>query len=58
MPFIKPSNSTKIATQSPSKIFVGRDIELNFFVNNILKPEYPTHNIISISGQGGVCVYG
>jgi tetratricopeptide (TPR) repeat protein len=36
------------------KIFIGRKDELFFFVQNILKPEEPTHNIISISGQGGV----
>jgi Cdc6-like AAA superfamily ATPase len=36
------------------KNFIGRTGELLYFVQNILKPEEPTHNIISISGQGGV----
>lgn len=35
-------------------LFDARMGELLFFVQNILKPEEPTHNIISISGQGGV----
>ena len=44
MPFNRKSES----------LFIGRMGELLFFVQNILKPEEPTHNIISISGQGGV----
>jgi tetratricopeptide (TPR) repeat protein len=35
-------------------LFVGRANELQFFIENILKPEEPSHNILSISGQGGV----
>ena len=37
-----------------SQLFIGRTGELLFFVQNILKPDEPTHNIISIWGQGGV----
>ena len=33
---------------------VGRDDQLRFFRDRILKPEDPTHNIVSLSGQGGV----
>ena len=55
MPFVK-----KNGVQSPQpltnarNIFIGRTGELLFFVQNILKPAEPTHNIISISGQRGV----
>jgi hypothetical protein len=55
MPFVKKADS-----QGPQplietrKQFIGRMGELLFFVQNILKPEEPTHNIISMSGQGGV----
>lgn len=47
MPFIKQPTDAR-------KIFIGRTSELLFFKQNILKPEEPTHNILSISGQGGV----
>jgi len=54
MPFVRKNDSQE---ESPPinarKIFIGRMGELLFFVQNILKEE-PTHNIISISGQGGV----
>ena len=36
------------------KLFIGRANELNFFVESTLKPVEPLHNIIAISGQGGV----
>jgi tetratricopeptide (TPR) repeat protein len=55
MPFVK-KNDTQ-GSQPPTaarNIFIGRTGELLFFIQNILKPEDPTHNIISISGQGGV----
>src|SRR5437667_5820223 len=55
MPFVRKTDSQ--GSQPPTdarKIFIGRTGELLFFVQNILKPEDPTHNIISISGQGGV----
>jgi hypothetical protein len=51
MPFVKKSNSQD--TQ-PSSSFIGRAGEILFFVHNILQPDAPTHNILSISGQGGV----
>jgi len=55
MPFIRKTDSQ--GSRPPTdvrKIFIGREGELLFFRQNILKPEDPTHNIISISGQGGV----
>jgi len=55
MPFVKRTDSQ--GSQPPidgRKLFIGRTGELLFFVQNILKPEEPTHNIISIWGQGGV----
>ncbi len=55
MPFVRKTDSQ--GSQPPTdgrKLFIGRTGELLFFVQNILKPEEPTHNIISISGQGGV----
>src|SRR2546425_770524 len=55
MPFVKKPNLQ--ISQSPSNahlIFIGRTHELHFFVENILKPEEPIYNILSIWGQGGV----
>jgi tetratricopeptide (TPR) repeat protein len=55
MPFVRKADSQ--GSQPPTdtrKLFIGRTGELLFFVQNILKPEEPTHNIISIWGQGGV----
>ncbi len=55
MPFVRKTDSQ--GSQPPTdgrKIFIGRTGELLFFVQNLLKPEEPTHNIISIWGQGGV----
>jgi tetratricopeptide (TPR) repeat protein len=55
MPFVRKTDSQ--GSQAPTdtrKIFIGRTGELLFFVQNILRPEEPTHNIISIWGQGGV----
>lgn len=55
MPFVK-KNDSQVSQPSPNarKSFIGRTSELLFFGQNILKPADPTHNIISISGQGGV----
>ena len=55
MPFIK-KHPVQGALLSPSArtIFVGRAKELLFFTQQILKPEEPSHNILSIWGQGGV----
>src|SRR5260370_29602136 len=55
MPFIKRANlkhSHSVADMR--KIFVGRTNELQFFRENILEPEEPTYNIVTIFGQGGV----
>lgn len=55
MPFVKKTDPQ--GSQLPidaRKIFIGRESELLFFVQNILKSADPTHNIISIWGQGGV----
>src|SRR5258707_15095019 len=55
MPFVKKNDAKGSQTSNDSrKNIVSRTGELLFFVQNILKPEEPTHNIISISGQGGV----
>jgi len=56
MPFVKKINDSKDLQHptNPYRIFIGRTSELHFFVENILKPKEPTHNIISISGHGGV----
>jgi tetratricopeptide (TPR) repeat protein len=55
MPFVRKTNPEGSQTPTDTrKLFVGRTGELLFFVQNILKPEEPTHNIISIWGQGGV----
>jgi tetratricopeptide (TPR) repeat protein len=51
MPFVKKNHSQDT---SPSSPFIGRTDEILFFVHNILRPAVPTHNILSISGQGGV----
>jgi tetratricopeptide (TPR) repeat protein len=52
MPFVKKTDSQPLPRAG--KLFIGRTVELLFFEQNILRPEDPTHNIISISGQGGV----
>ncbi|HEY7417943.1 MAG TPA: tetratricopeptide repeat protein [Ktedonobacteraceae bacterium] len=52
MPFVKRNTSS--SQQMTHDLFVGRTGEQLFFVQNILNAEEPTHNILSISGQGGV----
>lgn len=55
MPFVKKSDPQD--TQTPAdahRIFIGRTDELHFFVEHILTPKEPIHNIVSVSGQGGV----
>jgi tetratricopeptide (TPR) repeat protein len=55
MPFIGSNDSQGGQPLVDARtLFVARKGEQLFFVQNILKPEEPTHNIISISGQGGV----
>src|SRR6266702_3559217 len=56
MPFVKRIHSQGVQPSSAdaSPLFIGRAGEVLFFVHNILQPEAPAHNILSISGQGGV----
>jgi tetratricopeptide (TPR) repeat protein/GTPase SAR1 family protein len=55
MPFVRKTDSQGSQPSIDTrKLFIGRTGELLFFVQNILRPEEPTHNIISIWGQGGV----
>ncbi len=55
MPFAKKAHQPDSPLSTPARsVFVGRTNELLFFVQHILKPEEPTHNILSIWGQGGV----
>jgi tetratricopeptide (TPR) repeat protein len=55
MPFIKKNHAqdAQRAVRGHA-LFVGRANEILFFVHQILQPECPTHNILSISGQGGI----
>ncbi len=55
MPFVKKTSEKQahIATDT-RKIFIGRTDELQLFVEQILAPEEPAYNIVSISGNGGV----
>src|SRR5256884_1502627 len=54
MPFKKSETKRQQPPTDARNIFIGRVNELHFFIEGILKPEEPTHNIISIWGQGGV----
>src|SRR2546425_1147932 len=58
MPFQRTDSNKKNSQLSSGSgvhnIFTGRTTEIEFFVQHILKPESPAHNIISISGDGGV----
>lgn len=56
MPFVKKSHlqDTRPDSISVSSVFIGRADELFLFVHQILLPDTPAHNILSISGQGGV----
>src|SRR5258708_12366401 len=55
MPFVARTNAKRQRPPTDAKkIFIGRTNEMQFFVENILEPDIPTHNILSISGQGGV----
>ena len=51
MSFIKQTPRPQIEA---SNIFIGRNNELHFFIQHILKPKQPTYNIVSISGNPGV----
>lgn len=55
MPFVKNTNIKN--NQQPinnRRIFVGRTNEIQFFRENILRPEEPSYNIVSIFGQAGI----
>src|SRR5437899_1076562 len=55
MPFVKRVNAKNFPlVADPRKIFIGRTNELHFFVAHILRPDDPSYNIISVSGEGGV----
>ena len=54
MPFIKKDARKHHRSENLRKFFVGRANELLFFKEGILKPDSPSHNIITIYGQGGV----
>jgi putative ribosome biogenesis GTPase RsgA len=55
MPFVDKRTSKKQKTVAETgKLFIGRANELRFFIEQILKPEKPTHNMVSIYGQAGV----
>jgi tetratricopeptide (TPR) repeat protein len=55
MPFVKKNPGSGFFAHLPTRTtFIGRSNELLFFVQEFLKPEEPTHNILSIWGQGGV----
>ncbi len=55
MPFVKKKGDKgSQPVGDVRKIFVGRASELHFFTEHILRPEEPSHNIISIAGHGGV----
>ncbi len=55
MPFVTRTNAKRQRSPTDAKkIFIGRTNEMHFFMENILEPDIPTHNILSISGQGGV----
>ncbi len=54
MPFVRKLGTKDFQHPSDLKIFVGRTNELHFFVENILNPKEPVHNIVSVSGQAGV----
>lgn len=47
----KETSSNNLNTRS---VFVGRKHELAFFINNVVKADDISHNIIAISGNGGV----
>src|SRR6266581_4289882 len=54
MPFKKTTSKLPRVPLIANTTFIDRTEELYFFVENILKPEEPDHNIVSVSGQGGV----
>jgi tetratricopeptide (TPR) repeat protein len=54
MPFVRKTETKDSPQPHNQKLFIGRAKEQKFFKEKILDREEPTHNIISVSGQGGV----
>lgn len=54
MPFKKTHQQDFLSAGSAHSLFTGRDKELLFFAQQILHPEEPSYNILSIWGPGGV----
>ncbi len=54
MPFKKTNQKDSQQSITPKRLFVGRADQVRFFAHDILEPEDPSRNIISIAGQGGV----
>ena len=54
MPFKNTDSKGSQPSTDGQKVFIGRNTELHFFRDKILKPKDPTYNIVSVSGQGGV----
>lgn len=55
MPFIDRTDSKNYQpSETPKRLFIGRADEIEFFKSNILMPDKPLYNIVSISGQGGI----
>ncbi len=54
MPFVKKNSDRRGEPSIERGLFIGRVNEISFFTEQILKPEDPTYNIISIYGNGGV----
>ncbi len=58
MPFVNfhdsPEPNETPSVLDPRHLFIGRASEMHYFAELILRPEKPTHNIISIAGNAGV----
>src|SRR5256885_10642907 len=55
MAFIKRNDSANSSLSTDLRnIFIGRAKELDFFAREVLQPEDPAYNIISIWGNAGV----
>src|SRR4051812_47779814 len=55
MPFVRKTDTPPFPVlPSAHNVFIGRTSEILFFTQNILKPEEPVHNMLSLWGQGGV----
>ncbi|HEX3639916.1 MAG TPA: ATP-binding protein, partial [Ktedonobacteraceae bacterium] len=55
MPFIRKTETKQAQMVTDARnLFIGRSDEIQFFVDHILRPEEPLHNMVSLYGQGGV----